>query len=82
MSKLKKKRLEFQLRKVTESKTKQHHCGKFVTAEDKAKETLGIKTKGRITFKQYISLVELGLDGDKIKGWTSYHAQKEIEKRL
>ena len=51
--------------------------------EQKAQFTKGNVSSGfRISFAQYDLLVRLGLDGDKIKGWTAARASQEIEKQI
>ena len=50
--------------------------------EYKAMASKGLSLAKRITIKQYFLLVELGCDGDAVKGWTCNRAQKEITRRL
>lgn len=53
----------------------------FVAPEYKAMETKGIPLAGKITLAQYEELVSLGYDGDLVRKWTQYHADKELKKR-
>ena len=63
-------------------KPRQPRAWKIVSPADKAKRTMGIRLKGRITMKQYLLLVSKGRDGDVIKNWTKHHASKEIQRLL
>ena len=44
----------------------------------KAQATRGQTICGRITLSQYLFLVDLGEDGDKIKHWTRHRASQRI----
>ncbi len=54
----------------------------FTSPEEKAKDTLNYKIKGRISLKQYFLLVDRGYDGEKIKKWTAFRASQEIAKLI
>lgn len=54
---------------------------KWRRPEHKGMATRGIRLAGKITLRQYLRLIELGMDGEKIKGWTAHRASKEISRR-